>query len=497
MSGYYLGIDQGTTLTTAVLVDERWCTVAKASKPHKQQYLNPGWVEHDPIEIYENCIAVAAEVLQKVPGATAQSLIAVGLDHQGETCMIWDKNTGIPIYNAIVWQDRRTSDAADQLKKNRGEEIRKISGLMPDAYFSALKLNWLLDHVEGARARVEKGELLMGTLNTWLFWKMSGGESYRTDPSSAACMMLMDLHQTEWSSILLDLIGVSEKYMPEICDTNTIYGYTKPECFLGAKIPMAGSAVDTPASIIGGGCVGEGILKTSYGTGSFMSFQTGSRVILSKKGLFSDCLWRIDGKPFYRLRGASYVAGAAVEWLKSGLGIVNDVRMTEQMALSVPDTCDVYFVPAFSGLATPFWDQYARGLFIGLTAGVTKEHMVRAVLESLAYQVANCYRAMRSELGRDSSVMRVDGGMVENRFVMQFQSDMLGIPLEVPEEKETAAYGAACLAGVTLGSLASIESVKQYVKLKCVFEPKMSSDEREERMTRWLDAANRSLGWAK
>lgn len=497
MPGYYLGIDQGTTLTTAVLVNESWRVVAKASRAHKQYYPNPGWVEHDPVEIYDNCLAAAAEALSKVPGATAQDLLAIGLDHQGETCVVWDKDTGLPIYNAIVWQDRRTSDAASAWKDEFGDEILGISGLQPDAYYSATKINWLLDNVEGARVRAEKGELLIGTLNTWLHWKMSGGTCYRTDPSSAGCMMLMDLRKTEWSPFLVGLLGLPVECMPEICDSNTLFAYTKPECFLGARIPLAGSTADSPASIIGGGCAGEGILKTSYGTGSFMSFQTGQNLILTGKEQFSDCIWRIDGKPFYRLRGAAYVAGTAVEWLKSGIGIVTDVRATEQMALSVPDTNDVYFVPAFSGLATPFWDQYARGLFIGLTAGVTREHIVRAVLESLAYQVANCYRAMSAELGRESPMMRADGGIVENRFVMQFQADMLGIPVDVPEEKETAAFGAACLAGITLGTLESIESVKQYVKIKDVYEPKMSADEREARMARWLDAASRSLGWAK
>ncbi len=497
MPAYYLGIDQGTTLTTAVLVDEKWHIVAKASKAHKQYYPNPGWVEHDPVEIYENCLAVTAEALRKVPGARAQDILAIGLDHQGETCVVWDRDSGLPIYNAIVWQDRRTSDAASKLNKERGEEIQRISGLQPDAYYSATKINWLLDNVEGARSGAESGKLLIGTLNSWLYWKMSGGECYKTEPSSAACMMLMDLQKTAWSPALLDLIGLSVDQMPQMCDSNTIFGYTRPDCFLGARIPIAGCTVDSPASIIGGGCAGEGILKTSYGTGSFMSFQTGSHLIFSENGIFSDCMWRIDGKPFYRLRAAAYVAGTAVEWLKSGLGMIESTQASEQMALAVKDTKDVFFVPAFSGLATPFWDQYARGLFIGLTAGVTKEHLVRAVLESLAYQVANCYRAMTAELGQGCAVMRADGGIVENRFVMQFQADMLGIPVEVPEEKETAAFGAACLAGITMGALPSVESVKRFVRLKDTYEPQMSADERQERLSRWLDAAGRSLGWAK
>lgn len=497
MSGYFLGIDQGTTLTTAVLADENWRVVAKASKPNRNYYPNPGWVEQDPVELYENCLSATRDALSQIPGATVQNIISLGLDHQGETCVVWDKDTGVPIYNAIVWQDRRTADAAEVLKAARGEEIQKITGLSPDAYYSATKINWLLDHVDGARLRAERGELLVGTLNTWIFWKLSGGECYKTDPSSAGCMMLMDLEKTEWSKPLVELLGLPISTMPEMCDNNHVFGYTKPECFLGACIPIAGSSSDSSASIIGGGCAGEGLLKTAYGTGSFMTLQTGSRIIHSHNGLIADCMWRFNGEPAYRLRGACYVAGAAVEWLKDGLGIIDDPRDTEAMALSVPNCGGVYFVPAFAGLATPFWDQYARGTLIGLTGGTTREHIVRAVLESMAFQVAHCYNAMKDELGKESPIMRADGGIVENSFVMQFQADMLGIPVEVPSEKETAAFGAACLGGLTMGALPNLESVRKYVKLKCVYEPRMSADERGERMRRWLDAAERSLHWCE
>ena len=494
---YYLGIDQGTTLTTALLADEKWNIVAKASKAHRQYYPAPGWVEHDPMEIYENCLAAAAAALAKIPNATAGEIRGMGLDHQGETCMIWDKNSGEPIYRAIVWQDRRTADAADDLKRRYGEKIHRVTGVLPDAYHSATKFRWILDHVEGAQQRAERGELLLGTLNTWLIWKLTGGTSYATDPSSGSCTMLMDIHKTEWSPEILSLVGLSGCRLPEICDCNHIFGYTAPGAFPAPGIPIAGSLTDSPAGLIGGGCLGKGILKTSYGTGSFMSLQTGGDAILSDRGLFTSCLWRLSGKPYYRLFGSAYTAGAAVGWLKDGLGIIKDVGETEQMALSVPDTNDVCFVPAFSGLATPYWDQYARGLFIGLTGGVTREHLVRAVLESMAYQVANCYEAMRREFGQESPVMRADGGMTENRFVMQFQADMLGIPVEVPEEKETAAFGAACLAGYTLGALPSLESVREFVRLRNVYEPRMSADERKERLSRWLEAVDRSRAWVK
>ena len=497
MPGYYLGIDQGTTNTTAVLADENWCIVAKASKQHRQYYPQPGWVEHDPMEIYKNCLTVTLEVVSKVPGMTVKDIRYMGLDHQGETCVIWEKKTGTPIYNAIVWQDRRTADEADRLKEEHGEEIKAICGLLPDAYHSGTKLAWMLEHVDGARERAENGELLAGTLNSWLFFMLTGGQSHETDISSAGSMMLMDMHTTDWSDRLIELCRVPERLLPKICDTNHCYGYTEPSCFLGIKIPIAGGITDSPAGMIGGGCVGEGVLKTSYGTGSFMHFQTGTKMIQSDKGLFTRTCWRLHGVPYYLLSGASYIAGGAVQWLKDGLHLIDDVRDTEKIALQVGGTGDVYFVPAFSGLATPYWDQYARGVFVGLTGGTTGDHLVRAVLESLAYQVANCYRVMRAESGTESPAMRADGGMVENRFLMQFQADMLGIPVEVPEEKETCAFGAACLAGYTMGDLPSLESVREKVKVKQVYEPKMPKDEREEKLARWLEAVERSRGWVK
>ncbi len=497
MSRYYLGIDQGTTNTTAVLSDLNWKVVAKASKPHRQIYPHPGWVEHDPEEVLSNVLAVTEEVIRKVPGATLNDIKAVGLDHQGETCVIWDKKTGKCIYNAIVWQDRRTADTADKYKREQGERIREICGLLPDAYHSATKLAWMLDNVEGARERADKGELLCGTLNSWIFWRLTGGNSHATDISSAGSMMLLDINTTQWSDELIELTGVPKGMLPELVDTNHFYGYTKPECFLGMKIPIAGGITDSPSGMIGGGCVGEGVLKTSYGTGSFMHFQTGKKLVKSKKGLFTRTCWMLDGQPYYLLSGASYVAGGAVTWLKDGIGLIDSPEQSETLALSVDDTDDVYFVPAFSGLATPYWDQYARGTLVGITAGTGKGHIVRAVLESLAYQVANCYRVMSRDAGITSPAMRADGGMIENRFLMQFQADMLGIPVEVPEEKETCAFGAACLAGYTMGDLDSFEDLRKKVKISNVYEPKISEDEREDRLNRWIEAVERSMNWAK
>lgn len=501
MSGYYLGIDQGTTNTTAVLADENWRVVAKASRAHRQIYPGPGWVEHDPEEVLSNVVKVAADVMNKLQQidrkAGAGSIKAMGLDHQGETCVIWDKSTGKCIYNAIVWQDRRTAGIADKYKNERGERIRDICGLLPDAYHSATKLRWMLDNVAGAMERAERGELLAGTLNSWLFYILTGGRSHETDISSAGSMMLMDISSAKWSDELLELVGIPKGILPEIVDTDHLYGYTEPERFLGLKIPIAGGITDSPSGIIGGGCVGEGVLKTSYGTGSFMHLQTGRKLIKSEKGLFTRTCWKLAGQPYYLLSGASYTAGGAVAWLKDGLGLIDSPEQTESLAFSVKDSDDVYFVPAFSGLATPYWDQYARGTIIGLTARTGKAHIVRAVLESLAYQVANCYRVMKRESGIGSHIMKADGGMVDNRFLMQLQADMLGIPVEIPEEKETCAFGAACLAGYTMGALDSLESVREKVKIKTVYEPRISEEEREEKLSRWLEAAERSMNWAK
>ena len=496
MGGFFLGIDQGTTLTTAVLADDAWRIVAKASRRHTNHYPRPGWVEQDPEEILENCLAVTEEVLRKA-GAKKEELLALGLDHQGETCCIWEKATGRPVYPAIVWQDRRTAEEAARLEQQCGSRIRELSGLKPDAYFSATKLRWILEHVPDGINRAQKGELLAGTLNTYLFWRLSGGEIYKTDAGSAGYTMLMDLRTLQWSPELQEFTGLSGIRLPEICDTCCIYGTTDPGHFLGLRIPIAGSAGDSPASIIGGGCMGTGRLKTSYGTGCFMSLQTGGKLVYSESGLFPDCLYQVNGRPLYRLRGACYTAGAAVDWLKEGLGIIRDPAETEALALSVPDSGGVFFVPAFSGLATPFWDPYARGAFLGLTGGTGKAHLVRAVLESIACQVALCYRAMVQDAGQPGESMLADGGITENRFVMQLQADLLGIPVEIPAEKETAAFGSACMAGVSLGALPSLESARTYVRLKQTYLPAMNAAERDEKLARFRNAAERTLGWAK
>ena len=496
MGRYYLGIDQGTTLTTAVIIDRSFRVAAKASCPHTNQYPQPGWVEQDPCEIYDNVLKAVDNAMKKIPGMQASDLCAFGIDHQGETCCIWDKETGQPVYPAIVWQDRRTADAAEQLKDKAGSRISSLTGLTPDAYYSATKLAWIMDHVPDARAKVKEGRFLIGTLNTYIFWRLSGGTVYKTDPASASCMMLMDLAKTRWEETLVEeLLGIPASCLPKICDTASDYGFTEPSEFFGARVKLAGSTTDSSAAMIGGGCFGAGILKTSYGTGNFMSLQLGDQPVISEKGVVTDCIWREGQTAGYRFRGACYVAGAAVEWLKNGLRIIDDPKETSDIALSVQDSNGVYFVPAFSGLATPYWDPYSRGALFGITGGTDRAHIVRAVLEAIAYQVTDCYLSLRQEIDYDCTVMRADGGMVDNAFLMQLQADMLGMPVEVPVEKESAAFGAACIAAYADGALEQIGDVHSYVKIKELYHPSMTDGERAERLHNWRKAVSRSLGW--
>jgi len=419
---YYLGVDQGTTGTTALIFDEEWDICGKGYTEHTQYYPKPGWVEHDPIEIWKKTKESVARALDKA-GLKAQDLRVMGLDNQGETCMVWDKNTGEPIYNAIVWQDRRTARMADELREDWGDIITRKTGLPVDAYFSALKIKWILDNVENAWNKVEKGELLIGTLDTWLLWKMTGGKIYITDPSTASRTMLFNLHTSQWDDEILEIIGIPRSILPEIMESVDIYGYTSPTEFFDAKVPIAGSVVDQAAALFGQVCFQKGSVKTTYGTGCFMLMNTGNKPIHSQNGLITTAVWSMDKRITFALDGGVYIAGAAIQWLRDGLGIISSPEETESLANSVPDTGGVYFVPAFVGLAAPYWDQYARGMMIGITGGTTRPHIVRATLEATAFQVAENLEVMRKDSGMDIDVMRVDGGAVVNQFLMQFQAE--------------------------------------------------------------------------
>ena len=490
---YYLGIDQGTTGTTALIFNEEWNICGRGYSEHKQYYPKPGWVEHDPIEIWNKTKESVAAALDRAR-IKAKDLRAIGLDNQGETCMVWDKNTGKPIYNAIVWQDRRTAKSADELNKKCGNLITKKTGLTLDAYFSALKIKWILDNVKNAWSKVDNGELLVGTLDTWLLWKMTGGQIYITDSSTASRTMLFNLQTNKWDDEILNIIGIPKSILPEIKDSAEIYGYTSTD-FIDAKIPIAGSVVDQAAALFGQACFSKGSVKTTYGTGCFMLMNTGDKPIVSKNGLITTAVWSIDKKVTYALDGGVYIAGAAIQWLRDGLKIINSADETEALAKSVSDSGGVYFVPAFTGLAAPYWDQYARGMMIGITGGTTRAHIVRATLEAIAFQVAENLEVMRIDSGINIDTMRADGGAVVNEFLMQFQADILGIPIDVPVINETTALGAAFLGALGVGDFNSVEDINNIWKLSKRYVPSIGDDKRNSLIERWKKAVQRSMKW--
>ena len=494
MKRYYLGIDQGTSGTTALLVDTDWRVVAAKNVEHTQIYPHPGWVEHSPEEIWGAIQTAAADVLRQA-NASPNQIRAIGIAHQGETCTVWEKDTGRPIYNAIVWQDRRTAEDADALNEKYGTVILEKTSLKPDAYYSATKLNWILNHVEGARERMARGELQAGTLDAWMIWKFTGGAAFVTDPSTASRTMLMDLKKGDWDQQLLDIFEIPRTILPQIANSSEVYGYTTPDAFFGARVPVACCITDALGALLAQGCLHRGDLKTTYGTGCFMSMNLGKDVQFSKDGLSTVAAWKIANETSYAFDGGVYIAGAAIRWLRDKLRIIGSTAESERIAMSTPDTGGVYFVPAFSGLAAPTWDQYARGLMIGITGITTSEHIVRATLESIAFQVYNIADVMCKNSGYDFSVMKADGGPTLNRFLMQFQADILGKPIEIPEITEMTGYGAAFLAALALGDVDSVSDIQHCWNEKRCFEPQMSQTEREFRLEQWDRAVERCRGW--
>lgn len=493
---YFIGLDQGTTGTTALILDENWAMLSRGYSEQKQYYPQSGWVEHDPIELWENAKSSIAVALEKA-GLEINDITVIGLDNQGETVVVWDKNTGLPLYNAIVWQDRRTAREADRLNEEWGTVIKEKTGLIVDAYFSALKIKWVLDHVDGAREKAENGELLAGTLDSWLIWKLTGGKLHITDYTTASRTMLMNINDGCWDEEILNKLQIPRTMMAEIRSTSEYYGNTDPTVFLGGTVPIAGSAVDQQAALFGQACFEPGTVKTTYGTGCFMLMNTGEQMIESKNGLLPTVAWGMDGKLTFALDAGVYITGAAIQWLRDGLQIIESASQTEAIAKSVPDSGGVYFVPAFVGLAAPYWDQYARGTMIGITGGTTRAHIVRATLESIAYQVAENLEVMRKDSNIDIQVMRVDGGAVENEFLMQFQADLLGIPVDVPVITETTPLGAAYLAALAIGEFKSTEEIASKWNLKKRYIPQISQEEREKLMEGWRAAVERSRNWAK
>lgn len=496
MSKYYLGLDQGTTGTTALLLDENWDCVARVCREHTQFYPTPGWVEHDPLEIWDRILEVVGAAAKEA-GIGVSDITCVGLDNQGETVMLWDKTTGFPVYNAIVWQDRRTASQADEISERYGEMIREKTGLVVDAYFSATKIKWIIDNVKGVKEKIDRGEILAGTLDSWMIWKMTQGKMHITDSSTASRTMLLNIHTGRWDDEILKTLGIPKKILPEIRESAEIYGYTDPTAFLGVRIPISGSAVDQQAALFGQACFKPGMIKTTYGTGCFMLMNTGDQPVYSPNGLLTTIGWRINDKMTFALDGGVYIAGAAVQWLRDGLKIIERADQVEQLARSVEDTGGVCFVPAFAGLAAPHWDQYARGTMIGITRGTTREHIARATEESIAYQVKDNLDVMVKDSGIPIEVMRADGGAVRDGFLMQFQADILGIPVDVPVITETTALGAAYLAAFGVGDFHDLSEIETKWKLHKRYEPRMSVEVREKFLHNWHRAVERSKRWAE
>ena len=494
MKKYILTLDEGTTSARAVLFDKGGNAVSAAQREFKQIYPQPGFVEHDPVEIFSVQYAAVTEAITAI-GASAEEIAAVGVTNQRETTIIWDKNTGEPIYNAIVWQCRRTSEMCDKLRADGLEEyIRKTTGLRIDAYFSATKIKWILDNVPGARDRAENGELLFGTVDTWLIWKLSGGKIHVTDRTNAARTMLYDIHALKWDKKLLEILQIPACMLPEVRSSSEIYGNVN---ILGAEIPVSGIAGDQQAALFGQTCFTPGEAKNTFGTGGFMLMNTGEQPVFSQNGLVTTIAWGLDGKVHYALEGSIFVAGAAIQWLRDELKLLEEARDSEYMAGKVKDTNGCYVVPAFTGLGAPHWDQYARGTIVGLTRGCNKYHIIRATLDSLCYQVNDVLHAMEADSGIQMKALKVDGGASANNYLMQTMADVSNVPVQRPSCVETTALGAAYLAGLAVGYWKSTDDVLQNWSVDRTFTPNITPEERKKRVKGWNKAVRCAYHWAK
>ena len=496
MSKYVMALDAGTTSNRCIIFNEKGEMCSVAQKEFTQYFPKPGWVEHDANEIWSSQLGVAVEAMAKL-GIGADDIAAIGITNQRETTVVWDKNTGEPVYHAIVWQCRRTSEYCDTLKdKGLTDKFREKTGLIIDAYFSGTKLKWILDNVEGVRERAEKGELLFGTVETWLIWKLTKGKSHVTDYSNASRTLLFNIKDLTWDKEILEELNIPECMLPEPKPSSCIYGYSDAS-FFGKEIPIAGAAGDQQAALFGQTCFNPGEAKNTYGTGCFMLMNTGETPVYSKNGLVTTIAWGLDGKVNYALEGSIFVAGASIQWLRDELRIIDSAPDSEYMAKKVKDTNGCYVVPAFTGLGAPHWDQYARGTIVGLTRGVNKYHIIRATLESLAYQVNDVLQAMKADSEIDLAALKVDGGASANDFLMQFQSDIINAPVKRPCCVETTAMGAAYLAGLAVGYWGSKEDVIKNWAIDKVFTPAMDGEDREEKIKGWNKAVKCSFGWAK
>ena len=496
MNGYIIALDQGTTSSRSIIFDSKGNIVSLAQSPFTQIYPKPGWVEHDPMEIWASQLSVATEAISKI-GASADEIASIGITNQRETTVVWNRETCMPIYNAIVWQCRRTSDIADALKaKGLEETYRQKTGLIIDAYFSAAKIKWNLEKVEGARELAEQGKLLFGTVETWLIWKFTKGAVHVTDYSNASRTMLFNINDLCWDKEILEELEIPECMLPTPRPSSEVYGYTDPS-FLGDAIPIAGAAGDQQAALFGQTCFHEGEAKNTYGTGCFLLMNTGEKPVFSKNGLVTTIAWGLDGKVNYALEGSIFVAGAAIQWLRDNMKMIDSSMDSEYMAKKVHGTHGCYEVPAFTGLGAPHWDQYARGTIVGLTRGTNKHHIIRATLESIALQVCDVIDAMRADAGIDLKSLKVDGGASANNFLMQFQADMINAPVKRPQCVETTAMGAAYLAGLAVGYWKDKEDVVNNQKIDRNFTPEMEEEERKAKRKGWNKAVKYAYGWAK
>ncbi len=496
MGKYVMALDSGTTSNRCILFNEKGEMCSVAQKEFTQYFPKPGWVEHDADEIWSTQLEVAQAAMAKI-GVTSADIAAIGITNQRETTIVWDKNTGEPIYHAIVWQCRRTSEYCDSLKeKGLTDSFREKTGLVIDAYFSGTKLRWILENVPSARARAEKGELLFGTVETWLIWKLTRGKVHVTDYSNASRTMLFNIQTLQWDDSILAELNIPKSMLPEAKPSSCIYGESDPS-FFGGPIPISGAAGDQQAALFGQTCFTAGEAKNTYGTGCFMLMNTGEVPVYSKNGLVTTIAWGLDGKVNYALEGSIFVAGAAIQWLRDEMKLIDSSPDSEYMAKKVADTNGCYVVPAFTGLGAPHWDQYARGTIVGLTRGVNKYHIIRATLDSLCYQTNDVLKAMEADSGIKLTALKVDGGASANNYLMQTQADIIDAPVKRPKCVETTAMGAAYLAGLAVGYWAGKEDVKQNWAIDRTFDPAIDDAARKERITGWNKAVRNAYGWAK
>lgn len=491
---YILALDQGTTSSRAILFNRNGNIVSSSQKEFKQIYPRAGWIEHDPAEIWETQLNAAVEAIRNSNIDEAE-IASIGITNQRETTVVWDRYTGKPIYNAIVWQCRRTSDICDELKeRGLSSYIKENTGLVIDAYFSGTKIKWILDNVEGAKEKAERGDLLFGTVDTWLVWNLTGGKYHITDYSNASRTMLFNIRDLKWDEKILQELDIPLSILPAVKNSSEIYANTEKELF-GEEIPIAGIAGDQQAALFGQLCFQEGMVKNTYGTGCFMLMNTGENIVMSKNGLLTTIAWGVDNKVEYALEGSIFVAGAAIQWLRDELKIIHDARDSEYFAGKVKDTNGVYVVPAFTGLGAPHWDMYARGAILGLTRGVNRNHIIRATLESIAYQTKDVIDAMMDDSGIKLTALKVDGGATENDFLMQFQADILNVNVERPDVTETTALGAAYLAGLAVGFWKSKGEIAQNWSINKKFKPEMLEEDRVKLYNGWKKAVKRSKNW--